>query len=560
MFKPLSWLMSYKLDNLRPDIVAGLTVGALIVPQSMAYATLAGLPAVTGLYAALLPLAIYSMFGSSRHLSVGPMAVVSLLVASGITAMGVLPGTEQYVQLALLLAFSSGALQIMLGMAKLGILCNYASSAVTSGFTSAAAIIIGLSQVGPILGIKLASAKDPIDLLGKVHESIHLTNYPTVVMGACALAFLYICKRCFPKFPAALAALALGTLSTYVWQLNKLGVATVGKVPVGLPELKVLTIDWQAIRTLGPAAVAIALVGFLGSIAVAQTIALKGRYSVDPNQELIGLGLANIAASMSAGFPVTGSLSRTAVNQDAGGKTPLSSVVTAIFVALSLVLFTPMFQHLPKTVLAAIIVVSALGLVDFKLPKRLFELRAIDGWTLVLTFVVTLFIGPIEGIFAGVVLSLLVFVNRTSHPHIAELGYRTEQEDFRDVERYPLAKTFPGIIILRVDARLYFANASFVHNEVIARLNEEPELKHVILDLSGVNDIDAVSIASLEHLITLCAERGTPISMARMKGAVRDMAFRAGWTRNPGEPATYPTLEDALEARGIDIKENGSFD
>ena len=553
MGTPLAWLLSYDRSYLRSDVVAGLTVGALIVPQSMAYATLAGLPAVTGLYASLLPIAAYAIFSSSRHLSVGPMAVVSLLVASGITAAGISPDSSQYAYYALLLALTSGAIQVMLGLAKLGVLCNYVSNAVTSGFTSAAAIIIGLSQLGPILGVQLGSSKNPLDLLHSAYEKVGAINLPTALMGLVSILLLLYCKKYHPKFPAAIFALSVGTFLTWQFSLEKMGIATVGQVPEGLPAFDILAIDWPIIRGLAPAAVAIALVGFIGSIAVAQTIAMRHRYRVEPNQELLALGLANVAASMSAGFPVTGSLSRTAVNQDAGGKTPASSIVTAAFVALSLLLFTPLFYHLPKAVLASIIVVSSLGLVDLKLPERLFQLRAIDGWTLLLTFVVTLFIGPIEGIFAGVVLSLIVFVHRTAHPHVAELGYRKAQEDFRDVERYPQALTFPGIIILRVDARLYFANASFVHDEIVRRLNDEPELKRVILDLSGVNDIDAVSMASLERLFEQCAERGTPIAMARMKGSVRDMAYLAGWTRSEGEPKTYATINDALEAEGVEL-------
>ena len=553
MGKPLAWLANYDSKHLRPDIVAGLTVGALVVPQSMAYATLAGLPAVTGLYASLIPIAAYAIFSSSRHLSVGPMAVVSLLVASGISAAGVAPCSSLYAYYALLLALSSGAIQVMLGLAKLGVLCNYVSNAVTSGFTSAAAIIIGLSQLGPILGVKLGASKNPLDLLSSAYENFGSINVPTALMGLVSILLLLYCKKYHPKFPAAIFALIVGTFVTWHFGLEKMGISTVGAVPEGLPALKVVAVDWPIIRTLLPASIAIALVGFLGSIAVAQTIAVRQRYRVDPNQELVALGIANAAASMSAGFPVTGSLSRTAVNQDAGGQTPASSIVTAAFVALSLLLFTPLFYFLPKAVLAAIIVVSSLGLVDLKLPERLFQLRAIDGWTLLLTFVVTLFIGPIEGIFAGVVLSLIVFVHRTAHPHVAELGYRKDQEDFRDVERYPQALTFPGIIILRVDARLYFANASFVHDEIVRRLNDEPELKRVILDLSGVNDIDAVSIANLERLFELCAERGAPIAMARMKGSVRDMAYLAGWTRSEGEPTTYATINDALEAEGVEL-------
>ena len=553
MVKPLAWLANYDKSHLRPDIIAGLTVGALVVPQSMAYATLAGLPAVTGLYASLLPIAAYALFSSSKHLSVGPMAVVSLLVASGISAAGISPETSQYSYFALLLAFTSGVLQLMLGLAKLGVLCNYVSNAVTSGFTSAAAIIIGLSQLGPILGVQLASSKNPIDLLLSLSEHLGEINLPTTILGLVSVLALLYCKKNAPRFPAAISALIVGTFFTWHFQLGKLGVATVGRVPEGLPPITGLNVDWQIIRSLSPAAVAIALVGFLGSIAVAQAIAIRERYRINPNQELVALGMANIAASFSAGFPVTGSLSRTAVNQDSGAKTPAASLVTVAFVALSLLMFTPLFFYLPKSVLAAIIVVSSLGLVDVTLPKRLFELRAIDGWTLLLTFVVTLFVGPIEGIFAGVILSLMVFIHRTAHPHVAELGYRKEQEDFRDIDRYPKAKTFLGIIILRIDARMYFANARFVHDEIVSRLNDEPDLKRVILDLSGVNDIDAVSVANFERLFQLCAERGSPIAMARMKGSVRDMAFLAGWTRNQGEPKTYATINDALEAEGIEL-------
>lgn len=544
------WLRTYNKADLQYDLTAGLTVAVMLVPQGMAYAMLAGLPPVIGLYASTLPLIVYSVFGSSRHLAVGPVAMVSLLVFAACAKLAE-PGSEQYIALTLLLAFMVGAFQLTAGILRLGFLVNFFSHAVISGFTSAVAILICLSQMKHLLGIRLASDLSIFGLLQEAGRRLGQTNLITLAIGLTTIVALLFLKRKFPHFPAPIFFVLAGTLLVYLLGLQKLGVQTVGEVPRGLPSFSLPTAKFRSVRLLFPAAMAIFFVGYMESISVAQYIATKEKSKIHPNQELKALGLANIVSSFFSGYPVTGGFSRTAVNYQAGARTPLASIITAMAVILTVVFLTPLFYYLPKAVLAAIIMVAITGLVDFKEAKHFFKVKKADGWTLLLTFISTLTLGIEQGILIGLAFSLIIFIWRSSRPHTAELGYLEKEDVFRNIKRFPEAKTYPHVLILRVDASLYFANMKFLEDLLRQSITEKPEVKWIIIDLSGVNDIDAVAISTLDEIMRTYRERGISFAFSAMKGPIRDIVTKAGWDEKYGKGIKHPSIQDALREAGV---------
>ncbi|TCS96637.1 SulP family inorganic anion transporter [Hazenella coriacea] len=545
----VNWLRNYKKSDLGGDLSAGLIVAIMLIPQGMAYAMLAGLPPVIGLYASTIPLIIYALFGSSRQLAVGPVAMVSLLVFSGISTLAK-PGTNEYIALAILLAFMVGIIQLFLGLFRLGFLVNFLSHAVISGFTSASAIIIGLSQLKHLLGVKLSGGENVIQLLIEAFQKMGQTNLITLGIGLASIFILVLIKKVAPKIPGPLFVVVGSTLLVYLMKLDQSGVKIVGEVPQGIPSLSLPGLDLGAIQSLLPAALTISFIGFMESIAMAKAIASKEKYKVNSNQELIGLGLANIGGSFFSAYPVTGGFSRSAVNYEAGARTPLASIITAIIIVLTLLFFTPLFYYLPQTVLAAIIMVAVYGLIDVKEAIYLFKVKPIDGWTLVLTFVATLTLGIEAGILIGIVFSLLVFIGRSAYPHVAELGFLPEKNVYRNVKRYPEAKTDPEVLIFRVDASLYFANMSFLEDRLRQCLSDRPEVKWIIFDYSGVNAIDAVAIDSMEELMVTYQRSGQKIIFAGIKGPVLDLMKKAGWDRRFKDQISYLSIEEALQSIG----------
>ena len=543
----LLWLKRYDRGNLPADLMAGLIVAVMLVPQGMAYALLAGLPPVIGLYASTVPLLIYALFGSSRQLAVGPVAIVSLLTLSGVSLLAE-PGSAEFIALAALLALMVGVIQFALGLMRAGFITNFLSHAVISGFTSAAALIIGLSQLKHLLGIKLGRSENVFATLWEAGQNIGETNLITLAIGALSIATLLLFKRYAKRFPAPLLVVVVSALAVYLLGLNDYGVGIVGEVPRGLPGFALPALGLGSLRALLPIALTISFVSFMESIAVAKSIASKEKYKVDANRELVGLGLANIVGSLFRAYPVTGGFSRTAVNYQAGAKTPLASIITALLVILTLLFLTPLFYYLPNAVLAAIVMVAVFGLIDLKEPVHLFKLKPVDGWTLLLTFVGTLLLGVETGILVGVGFSLLVFIWRSAYPHTAELGYLLDEDVFRNVSRYPEAQTYAGVCILRVDAALYFANMAYLENLLDDTVADRPDLAHIILDFSAVNGVDAVALDTLEERMRELAGRNVTIHIAGMKGPVRDLAAKAGWYETFGEEVAHLSVEGALEA------------
>jgi SulP family sulfate permease len=540
-------LKGYTASALQADLSAGLTVAVMLIPQAMAYALLAGLPPVIGLYSATAPLIVYALFASSRQLAVGPVAIVSLLSLSGVSQLAEV-GSGDFIAYSILLALLVGVIQTLLGLVRAGVIVNFLSHSVISGFTSAAALIIGLSQLRHLFGLRLPSAHSTLEQLWLIVSNLDSTHLSTLVIGVASIALLVAARRVSKRFPAPILVVAAGAALVYGLGLHNAGVSIVGDIPRGLPRLSLPPVDLAVVLRLLPVALTIALVGFMESFAVAQSIASREKYKLSANQELIALGIANLASALFGGYAVTGGFSRTAVNYQAGAKTQLAALVTVLVLIITLLFLTPLFYYLPNAVLAAIVLVAVSSLIDWRYPRALFRIKPIDGWTAVVTFAATLLLDVELGILVGVIFSLAVFIWRSAHPHIAELGYLAEQGIYRNVRRYPQAQRYQDIAILRVDAALYFANMAYLERYLNTLIAEREGLKQIVLDFSAINDIDAVALETLEALMHAYAHQGIRVLVCGMKGPVRDVVYRAGWFDTFADSLSYNTVEQALAA------------
>lgn len=548
----VGWLRRYDRSDLPGDLIAGLVTAVMLVPQGMAYALLAGLPPVVGLYAATVPLIVYALFGSSRQLAVGPVAIVSLLTLAGVGAIAE-PGSAEFVALAATLMLMVGVFQAGLGFLRAGFVVNFLSHAVISGFTSAAALVIGLSQLKHLLGVDLPREENVFVLLGHAAREIGSTHGATLAIGVASVAALLIGKRLSKRFPTPLLVVILASVTVWATGLHEHGVAIVGEVPAGLPPFALPDLSGGALAALLPTAATIAFVAFMESVAVAKAIAAKHRYKIDANRELVGLGLANVAGALFRGYPVTGGFSRSAVNDQAGARTPLAGLVTALLIGLTLLFLTDLFFYLPRAVLAAIVMVAVFGLIDVKEPVHLFRVKKADALTLGVTFLATLTIGVEAGILTGVGFSLAVFVARSAWPHTAELGWLPGPGVFRNVRRYPQAMTWPDLYLTRPDASLYFANMAALETQLNDAVADRPELRAVVLDFSGVNDVDGVAIDVLEDRIKAFDAQGICVCLAGVKGPVRDLLERAGWEDRYGERIAHLSVAHALTWLGVNL-------
>lgn len=518
----------------------------MLIPQGMAYALIAGVPPIYGLYAALVPLVVYALMGTSRHLAVGPVAMVSLLVAAGVAPLAD-GDPERYVALTFTLALMVGALQLALGLLRFGFLTNFLSHPVLAGFTSAAAIIIGTSQLRHLVGVDLSGSVPQI-LTGLVLRlpEVHL---PTLVLGLLGIALLVGLKRWRKTFPGALAVVVLGTLAVALLDLERAGVRTVGVVPRGLPGLVLPPFDAETLLALLPAALTIALVGFMESIAVAKVYATRHRYPIDANQELRALGAANLAGSFFQAFPTTGGFSRTAVNEQAGARTTLASLVAAGVVALTLLLLTGLFERLPNAVLAAIVMTAVASLFDWKEARHLWHVDRRDFAMMAITFVATLALGIEEGILAGVIVSLGALVYQNSRPHTAVCGRLPDApRTFRNVTRHPQAVCTPGVTVFRIDAALTFANAAFLRDRVLALVETEPPPRAFVFDFHAVNGLDSTAGHALADLLAELERRDVAVFFAGVKGPVMDRMQRLGLSRRVPTDRFFHEVADAADA------------
>ena len=544
------WLRNYHRGDLPGDLLAAVVLTAVLVPQGMAYALLAGLPPRYGLYASAVPAIVYALFGTSRHLPVGPFAITSLLTFTSVSALAA-PGSGRYVSLVLLLALMVGALQLAMGFLRMGFITNFISHPVMSGFIYASVVLIMLSQVGNLLGIPVSSHGSAVSTVSGIARNISEVNLVTLAVGLVSVVVLATFSKVLPRIPGPLVVVVGSTLAVYALGLNQRGVEIVGSVPPGLPAFSLPPLDLGAIRNLLSAALIVAFVGFVSSISAAREIATRDNYKISSNGELRAVGLANISAAFFSGFPVAGSLSRIAVNHRSGARTQLSQLAAALLVIVILLFLTPLFRYLPDAALAAVIVTAVYGLIDLREVRRVFEIRRLDGIALVVTFAVTLFVGIEQGILAGVAFALLAFVRRTAYPDITELGYVPEEDAYLDLQRFPEARTYPEALIARFEADLYFANISFLEEWLISKVPEKPYLRWIVINCRGVNSIDVTAIEGLEKLISDYRTRGVEILFAGMKLPVSRRVEKADWGERFGKNLDHRTTRDALHYIGL---------
>ncbi len=546
-FPFLEWIPNYKRSDLQGDVSAGLTVGVMLIPQGMAYSMLAGLPPIYGLYASTIPLILYALFGTSRQLAVGPVAMVALLISSGVGQL-VPTGSDQFISYAILLALIVGIIQFSMGALRLGFLVNFLSHPVIAGFTSAAALIIGFSQLKHLLGLDIPRGKVHETLLA-VFEKYAEINLPTMLLGMGAILVLLAIKRINKRIPGPLIVVLLGIPLVYFGDLAEEGVKIVREVPQGLPSIGLPSFDLESIRTLLPTALTISFVGFMESIAVAKAIQAKHKdYQVIPNQELIGLGLANIGGAFFKAFPTTGGFSRTAVNDQAGARTGLASILSALLIILTLLFLTSYFYYLPKAVLASIIMVAVFGLIDVKEAKHLWKTDRKDFFLFGLTALATLTLGIEQGILLGVAISLLIVLYHVSYPHVAELGRVPGTKEYRNVKRFEVLDQWEDTLIMRFDAQLYFANLNYFRDKLTRFLQGREGVKYIVLDCKPINNMDSSAVHMIHDLMEDYQVLGIQFFFADVKGPVRDIMKRGGIFELIGEDQIFLSVEDAIQA------------
>jgi SulP family sulfate permease len=536
----LDWGRRYKGETFVNDGIAAVIVTIMLIPQSLAYALLAGLPPQVGLYASILPLVAYAIFGTSRAMAVGPVAVISLMtaVAAGKIAA---QGSPEYIAVALLLALISGIMLLAMGLFRLGFIANFLSHPVISGFITASGILIAVSQLKHILGVQ-ASGHNLIEMVQSLLSNLSQTNGPTVIIGVISTVFLFwvrgnlkpllmrlgvserlstIGTKIGPVIAVVVAIVAVASLG-----LANQGVKIVGDIPKGLPALSVPEFDLGLWRSLLASSLIIAVIGFVESISVAQTLAAKRRQRIDPDQELIGLGAANIAGAFSGGYPVTGGFARSAVNFDAGAETPAAGAMTAIGIALATLFLTPLLYFLPIATLAATIIVAVLSLVNIADIREAWKYSKADFAAMMATIILTLTVGVEVGVLSGVVLSIALFLFRSSRPHFAVVGQVRDSEHFRNIARHDVV-TNPRVLTLRIDESLYFANARYMEDAVYDLIFDKPQIEHVILMCSAVNDIDLSALESLEAINDRLKTANIKFHLSEVKGPVMDRLGRS---------------------------------
>lgn len=525
----MNLISNYSSGFLKRDLFAGITVAALLIPQGMAYALIAGLPPIYGLYAALTPQIIYALLGTSRQLAVGPVAMDSLLVATGLGALSI-DDPSQYILMAIFLAFLVGAIQLLMGLFRMGFIISFLSKPVIIGFTSAAAVIIGLSQLKYILGIELSQSNQLHIFIQSLINSNSSLHFMTIIISITSVVFILLIKKLNRKIPSALIAVILGILWVYFNGLDKQGVSVVGVIPDGLPSFQSPSFEVESLKKLFPTAFTLALVAFMEAISIGKTMEEKYKnYVIDPNQELIALGSANIIGSFFQSYPTTGGFSRTAVNDQAGAKTGVAALVTALSVAIILMFFTHWFYFLPKAVLASIIITAVINLVDFKFAIRLYKKRKDEFVILIITFLATLFLGITEGILLGILISLLLLVYRASMPHYAFLGRIGNTNYFKNVNRFPEEIIQrEDLIILRFDAQLFFGNIQFFKELVLNSIKEkEKVVKGFVINARAINYIDSTASEQLYDLILSLQKKGIRVMVVGAIGPARDLILKS---------------------------------
>ncbi len=567
LFPFLAW--SLTRESLRADLVAGITVALVLIPQSMAYAQLAGLPAYYGLYSAFVPVMVAALFGSSRQLATGPVAVVSLLTASAIIPLAGDPGMlgqeavlAVYVPLAVLLAFLVGTFQYLLGVFRLGVIVNFLSHPVIVGFTNAAALIIGLSQLNKIFGVEKARSESFLsDIWGVLQQIPDQAHLPTLLFGVGAIVILWVDKHYFPRLPGVLLAVVVTTLVSWLIDYEAMsGHSVVGYIEPRLPSMQLPDFDLEMMLALVSTAVVISLVGFMEAISIAKAMAAKTRDHIDPNQELIGQGLGNIAGSLFQAYPTSGSFSRSAVNIEAGARTGMSSVFTGVVVAITLLFLTPLLYHLPQAVLAAVIIVAVFGLINVAAVKHAWRASWQDGMASVVTFVATIGFAPHldKGIMVGAGLAVMLYLYRSMTPRVAHLG-RYEDGTLRDLAVHPDLPSDDRIIVLRFDGSLFFANVAYFEDSLLASVAMKPEARFVLVVGDGINELDASGEAVLRELNQRLQETGITLVISGLKRQVLQVMRRTRLLDEIGQENIFATEDMALTAIYKQMGGEGEF-
>jgi len=565
----LDWLPSYSKAQFGGDLNAGAVTAVMLVPQGMAYAMLAGLPPELGLYASIVPLLLYAVFGSSRVLAIGPVALVSLLVAGTLNDLGSAVSLDRLPAIAGQLALLVGLISIVLGLFRLGFIVNFISHHVISGFTSAAALIIALSQLKHLMGVDIPRTHNIFLILSKAFENLASVNLASLAIGIGGIAGLLFFKNVLGGVlgkmglvgpmrdvltrAGPLVVVAVSTVVVFVWGLDAgSGVRIVGTIPGGLPQVTVPAFDPDLLMALLPSAFLISFVGFVESVSVAKVLASRRRQKVGPNQELVGIGVANIGAALSGGFPVTGGFSRSSVNFEAGANTPLASVITALLVALTVVFLTPLFYYLPKAVLASIIMVAVLTLVDFKTLKGSWNYSKSDAFSLLGTFAAVLAFGVEMGLAIGVGIAVAFYLWRTSHPQVAIIGRVPGTEHFRNYLRHTVLRS-REVSAARIDESLFFANATWLEDWALSFVADNPDSKHLVLNCAATNFIDGSALEVLERMDEGLMHAGVTLHLAEIKGPVMDRLKISGFIDAFGLHRFHLSTHEAMTKLGYPI-------
>ena len=568
MLPIMDWLPKYRRELLGGDINAGIIVTIVLIPQAMAYAMLAGLPPQIGLYSCLLPIILYALFGSSHTLAVGPVGLVSLIVGSAIIEMDLL-GQEQALTVAVTLACMSGVILLLMRMLQFGSIINFISHPVLSGFTSAAAVLIILSQLKHLLGLEAPRTIHLPEALTNITSHLSEINLVTTMLGISSVAIMLIMRSNWLRKlgELKLSTTALDIISRtgpliivcsgiiIVWWLTldkNANVNIIGTIPAGLPDLSIPNIDIALVRELFPIAFIIATVGYLESVSVAKALATRKRQKIDADQELLAHGVCNLGASISGGFPTAGGFGRSMVNYDSGANTPLASIITAILMSVALLFLTPLLYFLPHSVLAAIIIVSVSALIDYRAFKHAWLYDKADALALLVTFVMVLTLGVEVGILAGACLSIGIYLHRSSKPHVAVVGRVGNSEHFRNIDRFEV-KTCQHVIALRVDESLYFSNTNFLEDTIINLIAENQQAKHLVIVCSSVNMIDASALEALDTIVDRLREAGVTVHLAEVKGPVMDRLKKSPFLQRLQPGQVFLSTHEAMMMLGCGL-------
>ena len=525
----LDWLPNYNTSLLKGDLIAGITVGIVLIPQGIAYALIAGLPPIYGLYCALVPQIMYAIFGSSKQVAIGPVAMDSLIVATGVSTLA-LAGSESYISIAILLALMVGSIQFIMGIFSLGFIVNFLSKPVITGFTSSVALIIGINQFRNLLGVDFIQSDQIQYVLADIWVQITNYNYHTTIIGVISVLVIIAFRKINKKIPNALIVVVLGILIMKYFEKSFNDVSIVKDIPSGLPLFGIPDFEIDQIKELLPIALTLVMVGYLETISIGKSLEAKqDEYRIRPNQELIALGLSNIVGSFFKAYPTTSSCSRSAINQESGAKTGMAALISVLMVVLTLLFLTPLFYHLPKTVLAAIIIVAVFGLINFKEAAFLWKANHLDFWLMFATFIATLLLGIEYGITVGVGLSLIVLIFRTSRPYVTELGKVPNSNFYRNKNRFEEVIIEEDILIFRFDAQIFYANSSYFRDNLDEMSEKKGKaLKLIVLDAESINRVDSTGVEMLKERIKFYKKKGVAFYFAGVKGPVRDDLFRSG--------------------------------